>query len=306
MFYEFNDDLVSVDAADISQNYVTAGYVPISAMEDLANVISIPGRWVIMCTGSNHYSCVEKGDDCVYGVLNTVNPSVRSSDSDRIGFYVSKSLLLIVDIFDEDFSIRDKFLSALHRYDASDIGMQKLCFAVFDSIISGDSDFMQDMEEHIDCLEHCVMQNQEDKDFNRTLMAAKKQLMHMHSYYNSIEDIALALKDKDILGDDKGCFDLLISRSDRLKENVKILSDSVVHLREVYHSSLEIKQNNIMKILTLFTVFFSPLSFVAGWYGMNFASMPELRWRYGYVVVILLCAVVTAALLLFLKRKKWI
>ena len=61
-----------------------------------------------------------------------------------------------------------------------------------------------------------------------------------------------------------------------------------------------------MKIFTVFTVIFSPLSFIAGWYGMNFTTMPELKWRGGYVFVIVLSLLTAAGVLLFFKKKRWI
>jgi magnesium transporter len=61
-----------------------------------------------------------------------------------------------------------------------------------------------------------------------------------------------------------------------------------------------------MKVFTVFTVVFLPPTLIAGWYGMNFAYMPELRWKYGYVFVICLSVTVIGALLLFFKKKKWI
>ena len=304
MFYEFNDDLITIDAADISTSNLTAGYVSLSNLCSLTEILHYPGGWGIMCAGDNTYSSVESVGDCVYGVLNIVNPSVVSSDSDRIGFYITKNMVLIVELFDEDCSVRDGFLSALHRFDAADMDLQRLCYSVFDTIIGGDSDFMQDMEEHIDSLEQTVLQNRDSRSFNSVLLQSKKQLLHIHSYYNSLEDILEAVKEN--LLDECTLVDLLIRRVGRLRDNVRVLSDSVVHLREAYQSALEIRQNNIMKILTLFTVFFSPLSFVAGWYGMNFVSMPELRWKYGYLLAVGIAVTVVVALLLYIKRKGWI
>ena len=107
------------------------------------------------------------------------------------------------------------------------------------------------------------------------------------------------------MGDEK-YLDTLIARISRLKERVTLLSDSVVHLREAYESELELKQNRIMKIFTLVTVIFSPLSFIAGWYGMNFRYMPELYSRWGYPGVIGTFVLVTAGLFFLFKHKRWI
>ena len=63
--------------------------------------------------------------------------------------------------------------------------------------------------------------------------------------------------------------------------------------------------NQVMKTLTIVTSIFIPLSFIAGIYGMNFANMPELTWRYGYFVVLGVMAVLIIFSLMFFKKKKW-
>ena len=80
----------------------------------------------------------------------------------------------------------------------------------------------------------------------------------------------------------------------------------MAHLREAYQSQLSIRQNDLMKVFTVVTAVFLPLTLLTGWYGMNFASMPELRWRYGYPAVILLGAVIVGVLLYWFRRKKWL
>ena len=61
-----------------------------------------------------------------------------------------------------------------------------------------------------------------------------------------------------------------------------------------------------MKIFTLVTVVFLPLTLLAGWYGMNFVNMPELRWRYGYPAVAIVGLAIAVGLVWYFKRKKWL
>ena len=64
-------------------------------------------------------------------------------------------------------------------------------------------------------------------------------------------------------------------------------------------------QNRVMKLLTIVTTIFMPLTLIAGWYGMNFSGMHELDWVYGYPAIIALAAAVIAGLVIWFKRKKW-
>ena len=60
-----------------------------------------------------------------------------------------------------------------------------------------------------------------------------------------------------------------------------------------------------MKVLTIISTIFIPLTFLAGLYGMNFKYMPELEWRGGYGIVIIGMIVIASSMLLYFKRKKW-
>jgi len=90
----------------------------------------------------------------------------------------------------------------------------------------------------------------------------------------------------------------------RLSNNTQLLRDSLVQVREAYMAALDYSANRIMKVFTVVTTIFLPLTLIVGWYGMNFKFMPELAWRYGYAGVALLSVVVVIGGLLFFKKKK--
>ena len=77
-----------------------------------------------------------------------------------------------------------------------------------------------------------------------------------------------------------------------------------IQIQDMYQSQIGVKQNDIMKTLTIVTTIVLPLSLLAGWYGMNFEYMPELTMRYSYYVVIAVSVIiVVASLILFLVKK---
>jgi magnesium transporter len=64
--------------------------------------------------------------------------------------------------------------------------------------------------------------------------------------------------------------------------------------------------NEIMKVLTIISTIFIPITFITSLYGMNFKNMPELDWRYGYPAAVAVMVLVSCGMLLFFRRKKWI
>ena len=77
-------------------------------------------------------------------------------------------------------------------------------------------------------------------------------------------------------------------------------------LLETYLSSLSNKLNEVIKLLTMISAIFIPLTFLAGLYGMNFKYMPELESAWGYPVILVLMLLVVVTMLTYFRRKRWI
>jgi magnesium transporter len=80
--------------------------------------------------------------------------------------------------------------------------------------------------------------------------------------------------------------------------------DNSSHLMNTYLSLSDQKNNEVVRLLTIFSVFFLPLTFIAGIYGMNFKFMPELNWKLGYAFALCLMAIVVIVIYLWFRRKK--
>ncbi|HKJ04286.1 MAG TPA: CorA family divalent cation transporter, partial [Geopsychrobacteraceae bacterium] len=91
----------------------------------------------------------------------------------------------------------------------------------------------------------------------------------------------------------------------QVQETVESFRDSASGLVELYMSSVSQRTNEVMQVLTIMASIFIPLTFIAGIYGMNFETMPELKWRYGYAMVWGVMIICLCGMLWFFKRKKW-
>lgn len=109
----------------------------------------------------------------------------------------------------------------------------------------------------------------------------------------------IAEKTKPFLRD---CLDHVLAIADLLETYRDITSSFM----DLYVSSLSMRTNDIMRVLTIISSIFIPLTFIAGLYGMNFAKMPELHWRFGYPAVLIIMLAVASGMILFFKRKNWL
>jgi magnesium transporter len=75
---------------------------------------------------------------------------------------------------------------------------------------------------------------------------------------------------------------------------------------ETYLSSVSNRMNEIMKVLTIISTIFIPITFLVGLYGMNFVHMPEIRWRWGYAFAWALILASVGAMFAFFRRRKWL
>ncbi|MEG2775071.1 MAG: CorA family divalent cation transporter, partial [Acetivibrio sp.] len=100
-------------------------------------------------------------------------------------------------------------------------------------------------------------------------------------------------------------FHVFADRAARLQGETQVLREYAMQVQDVYQAEIGIRQNNVMKVLTMVTTIFLPLTLIVGWYGMNFIHMPELAWKYGYPVIIGISLLVVISSLIIFKKKKF-
>ena len=98
----------------------------------------------------------------------------------------------------------------------------------------------------------------------------------------------------------------LCDRLNRVADIVETYRDLVTGARDTYLSVVSNRMNEVMQTLTIIATIMMPLTLIAGIYGMNFVNMPELKWRYGYFVVMGVMAVIAAGMVYLFRRKRWL
>jgi magnesium transporter len=91
-----------------------------------------------------------------------------------------------------------------------------------------------------------------------------------------------------------------------LMDTVDTHRDMLSEMLDIYQSNVSNQLNNIVKVLTLISVVFAPLTFIVGLYGMNFDYMPELRSPLGYPGVLVVMTVIVVTMVLLFRRRGWL
>ena len=149
---------------------------------------------------------------------------------------------------------------------------------------------------------------QELEDFNSRMTALRKEIAGWIRYYSQLDDVVCELQEDEngyFSENEQRLFRMAEQRVGRLQAEAQALREYGIQVRELFQAEIDIRQNRIMKILTIVTTIFLPLPLVAGWYGMNVVHKLELTWKYGYPAVIAVSVLVVLICLWIMKKKKF-
>ena len=155
-------------------------------------------------------------------------------------------------------------------------------------------------------LEQALITSQK-KNFVSEIIHLRKRLMLMKRYYEqflNLLDVVTENENNIFDGKTLRSFKMLSRRMERSYQNVLNLREAVTQIRESYEAEVDISLNTTMKVFTVVTTIFLPLTLIAGWYGMNF-QMPEYGWEHGYLMVIVLSVAFIVIGIAFFKKNKW-
>ena len=308
MFYNFLGSVQTPSTHLPDGSGITVGYITAQELEKITPVLGFSATTTRQCREEVRYfrNSIEVYDQYSFGTIKRTTGDENGEDC--IAFYVTARLFLVVDIRDSDGSTKRAFEAVLKRFPTATVTLEKLVFAFLDAMIEGDAKLLEDMEFSLSAPEERVLQGDAEDSFIAFLLAERRKLLLLRNYYEQLIDVGKALEENenDIFTDkDLRYFKIFTDKAERLERNVRSLYEQLMQLREAYQSMLDIRLNNIMKIFTVLSAIFLPLTLITGWYGMNFVGMPELLWRYGYLYVILLSATVALICIGVFKRKNW-
>lgn len=138
--------------------------------------------------------------------------------------------------------------------------------------------------------------------FKRELIEVRRAVWPLREVLSAITHSESPLLQKQNLAFWRDVYDHTVQVMDMV-DNAR---ESLASMHDTYLSSLSNRMNEVMKVLTIISTIFIPLTFIAGIYGMNFKNMPELEWKDGYFVILALMVAIALSLVLYFRRQRWL
>ena len=202
--------------------------------------------------------------------------------------------------------VKDRILN--NRGRIRRLGADYLAYTLMDAVVDNYFAIFEKLGERIEILQETIISRPTPASL-QTLHALKRELLFLRKSVWPLREVVSGLQRGDSTLIHKDTWFYLRDVYDHtihVIDTIETYRDMLASMMDIYLSSLSIRLNEVMKVLTIIATIFMPLTFIVGLYGMNFQHMPELSWRWGYPLVLLVMAGVTAGMLVFFRRKKWI
>ena len=187
-------------------------------------------------------------------------------------------------------------------------GADYLLYALVDAIVDQYFAVLELSGEQIEAVQQAVVDDPKPETLNE-IHALKRQLLFVRRAVWPLRDVMTNLSRSDcpfLQHPTKVFFRDVYDHVVQIVDTIEILREMVSASLDIYLSSVSYRLNAIMRVLTVITTIFMPLSFIASIYGMNFEYMPELRAPWGYPLVLGVMAAVGIGMLMLFRNKRWL
>lgn len=303
MFYKIlGNKLISIDIEE--QREEEASYLGLFDFDEINEIAERYGADSFLFEDSitNKAAKFESFDGYDFVCLNVLNYSDILAKQSRVLIHLRKKFVLF---FCEDAVRVNAILNECTANKEDNMTLSKLLYQFFNKLTIGDTGIFNIEREILD-LEKALITSKK-RNCVKEIINMRKRLMALKRYYEQFLDLLDDLQENENRFFDKKTlryFKVLDNRIDRMYHNVLNLRDYVTQVREAYQAEVDISLNTTMKLFTVITAIFMPLTLIVGWYGMNL-QMPEYSWKYGYLMVIGISAAVIVGSFYYFKKHNW-
>lgn len=266
------------------------------ALEDAVNVPQRPKSEVY----ENHYLYITR--------MTMLHPGSSDLDTEQVSIFIGRNYVLTLqercgDVFDP---VRQRINAGIGAIRTS--GPDYLAYALIDTIIDGYYPVLEQIGEQLEGLEEKALSSA-NKSTLREIYATKRQLLNLRrAVWPQREAVSALIRDESPLITApvriflRDCYDHTV----QLIDVTETFRELCGNLLDLYMSSVGMRTNDVMKVLTIISSVFIPLTFLAGIYGMNFEHIPELHVRWAYPALLGVMTVIAAGMLYIFRSIGWL
>jgi magnesium transporter len=258
---------------------------------------------------ANHRPKVEEHEKYLFIVIKMLSLSgAQEVDSEQVSIILFKDKLLSFqersgDVFEP---IRERIRASKGR--VRKLQSDYLGIILLDIVVDNYFVVIETLGEKIDLLEEKVLDDVRE-DFIVELQQLKQQLVLVRKAVYPMRELLgnlLRMETHLILTENRKYIRDTYDHCVEIMDEVEIFMEQINSIRDLHISAMSNKMNQIMKVLTIISSLFIPLTFIAGIYGMNFKNIPEIEsYQHGYITVLCVMVAITAGMLYYFRKKGW-
>lgn len=251
---------------------------------------------------------IEDYNDYIHVVLKmlTYNNLTSEIESEQVSFvFNSRIVLTFQEKNTDDFdTVRDRIRK---KGKIRRMGTDYLVYSLLDYIIDNYFLVLEKTGEKIELLEDEVFASSSREtikkihELKREIIAIKKMIWPIRDILGIMIKPENEFINESVIMYLRDAYDHIIE----IVETIEAYRDFLAGLHDIYLSSISQRMNEVMKVLTLISTIFIPLTFIVGVYGMNFKNMPELEMKNGYFFILFIMLCLALAMVKYFKKKKW-
>jgi magnesium transporter len=253
---------------------------------------------------------IEEYEDYLYLVVRMLAPGINNTEmhSEQVSIILARRFVITFqeipgDVFDPLRKRIDLGKGRVRR-----LGTDYLVYALIDSIVDNYFLVLEKIAERIEQVEESITEKPEPEILAR-VHQLRRELVYMRRNVWPLRDVVIALErsETEMVGEDARVYIRdLHDHVVQVIESMENFRDVLASLQDLYVSSISQRTNEVIRVLTVISTIFVPLTFLAGVYGMNFDVLPELHWRWGYFAFWGVSVAVVVILIGFLRSRRWI
>ncbi|MEW6548864.1 MAG: magnesium/cobalt transporter CorA [Spirochaetota bacterium] len=304
---DLNELLALVDLG--VNNWININGLSGGSVEKLCSMIGIHPLVVEDILNTEHRPKLENFDDYLFLITKMLAEHEDGSiEYEQVSFILKGRLLISFQERPGDCfkGVRDRIMSGVGRL--RKLGADYLLYALVDNIVDNYFVVLEGLGDRLEDFEGSAV-SEDDRTYLHGLQELKRELARMRRVIWPVRDSIGALSRNDSVQLDPSLSPYLRDLYENTVQAIEALESYREHVGsiiELHLTEVNTRMSRVMKVLTILSAIFIPITFIAGVYGMNFVHMPELAKPWGYPAALGLMGAVVVAELIYFKVKKWI